>query len=199
MRDLKIVEGIAKGGEYREVAMRALLRKSRKVPKSVESRTQIQKELVEECFHDAVMELQKKVEANEYEVRKEGKLKGFLYKVTHRKAVKAVKKEKEIELRSFEEEGHEALMNEAVKMETRIQGFLDEVLKEELILICRKVLDEVGPRCKKILEEVYLHDVPMKEVAEEMGLSPENIRQCKFRCLRAIRKILIEKGVWYNG
>jgi len=57
--------------------------------------------------------------------------------------------------------------------------------KEELIVMCKKSLKLLTEKCQKILLLYYVHNLSMKEIADEMALSSSDVsKTMKSRCYK---------------
>jgi len=57
--------------------------------------------------------------------------------------------------------------------------------KEEMIVYCKKALEQLNERCQTILTAFYVHKLSMKEIAIEMELSSSDVsKTLKMRCYK---------------
>jgi len=72
--------------------------------------------------------------------------------------------------------------------------FVDELESQQLI---REAIFELPDRCRELVNLLFF-DIPPKpyaEVAEQLGLAIGSIGFIRGRCLKKLRKILVEKGL----
>ncbi len=71
---------------------------------------------------------------------------------------------------------------------------LDEYQDAHQKELVRKLLNEIGDPCKKLLELMFIHGYSAEAVVEEMGYSDERVvRKRKSLCLKKMRELVSEK------
>jgi RNA polymerase sigma factor (sigma-70 family) len=69
-----------------------------------------------------------------------------------------------------------------------------DIEKEEQIQIIDKLLEELGNPCKTLLKNYYYLKMSMKEIAQAMSYSSENVaKNQKYKCLERAKKIFKDK------
>ncbi|MCO6476976.1 MAG: sigma-70 family RNA polymerase sigma factor [Phaeodactylibacter sp.] len=72
--------------------------------------------------------------------------------------------------------------------EPEVSGYFDLEWQKELV---RRLLDEVGENCKKILVLSFIEENADDAIAEKMNIPTENaVRQRRFQCLEKLRKMM---------
>lgn len=101
-----------------------------------------------------------------------------LIKSKNRKEKKISNKESEVRL-LFYENGYNTVE--------------ESIQKEHLIKICKKALASLTKRCQQILIAFYVHNMSMKEIAEEIELSSSDVaKTLKSRCFKSWQKAINE-------
>jgi len=72
-------------------------------------------------------------------------------------------------------------------------GLVEQIEREQML---RQALEELTPRCRKMLEMLFLDEnpAPYADVANRLGLAIGSIGFIRQRCLKRLRKILEERG-----
>ena len=53
-----------------------------------------------------------------------------------------------------------------------------------------KLLQRIDPKCRKLLINLFIKERPPKEIAKELNINRNTLRQQKFRCLSKLRKLM---------
>ena len=92
--------------------------------------------------------------------------------------------------------------NTAEDSESLLQSAATDPLPDEAVLrleeghIVRLAVEELNPRCRQLLELLYLTETPASyaEVSQKLSISMGAIGPTRARCLDRLRKILLQKG-----
>ncbi|MCI8482949.1 MAG: sigma-70 family RNA polymerase sigma factor [Lachnospiraceae bacterium] len=76
------------------------------------------------------------------------------------------------------------------------KGLDKELEKEELKEAMAGLLKNLKSSYKEVLILQYYHEVPVQEIAEELGTTPDNVRHISMRAKRKLQDILEERGLW---
>ena len=74
---------------------------------------------------------------------------------------------------------------------------LDEIVRAEVMGELHHAVDKLPERARQIITETYLNGKTNQEVADEMGLSLQTVKNQKLRALSLLRKDLFFILVWY--
>ncbi len=66
---------------------------------------------------------------------------------------------------------------------------------EEQLSIAMKAFEELGEACKSLLTRFYFEKKSMKEIAIELQLDKASTRNKKYRCMQALRKLVMEMNL----
>ena len=72
----------------------------------------------------------------------------------------------------------------------------DEISSLEFQVTLSKALDQLDPRCRKLITEMYLSkpDRKYREIASLIGIKPNSFGPLRKRCLIKLREILEKMG-----
>ncbi len=117
----------------------------------------------------------------------EAKLKTYLYAVARRLWLKQLNRRNKTPLKSAEFTGDET--------ETDMPDDLhDHEEKEERFKIMSQALSKLGEPCKSLLEDFYLRQMSMQEIAEKFGYTtPDNAKTQKYKCLNRLKKLFFDR------
>lgn len=117
----------------------------------------------------------------------EAKLKTYLYAVARRLWLKQLSRQNKTPVKSaeFTEDETEADIPE---------DFQDHEEKEERFAIMSHALSKLGEPCKSLLEDFYLRQMSMQEIAEKFGYTnPDNAKTQKYKCLNRLKKLFFDQ------
>lgn len=117
----------------------------------------------------------------------EAKLKTYLYAVARRLWLKQLNRRNKTPLKSaeFSEDETEADIPD---------NFHDHEEKEERFTIMSQALSNLGEPCKSLLEDFYLRQMSMQEIAEKFGYTnPDNAKTQKYKCLNRLKKLFFDQ------
>lgn len=77
-------------------------------------------------------------------------------------------------------------------------GFMDNIQdheeKEERFKVMSQALSKLGEPCKTLLEDFYLRQMSMQEIAEKFGYTnPDNAKTQKYKCLNRLKKLFFDQ------
>jgi len=68
--------------------------------------------------------------------------------------------------------------------------------REERYLLMEKALGNLGEPCKTLVEDFYLRNLSMQEIAEKFGYTnPENAKTQKYKCMVRLKKLFFSVKV----
>lgn len=117
----------------------------------------------------------------------EAKLKTYLYAVARRLWLKQLSRQNKTPVKSaeFTEDETEADIPE---------DFQDHEEKEERFAIMSHALSKLGEPCKSLLEDFYLRQMSMQDIAEKFGYTnPDNAKTQKYKCLNRLKKLFFDQ------
>lgn len=132
---------------------------------------------VEDIYNDAIIIFRKNLIQGK--IKELPNLKAYLNSIcinlsreNKRKILRSSKKAEEVRLLLYEN-NHNVVED-------------DNELSQERINICRKALKTLSERCQNILTSFYVHQMSMKEIAEQLGLSSKDVaKTLKSRCYKS--------------
>nr|WP_256471346.1 sigma-70 family RNA polymerase sigma factor [Solitalea agri] len=136
-----------------------------------------------DIYQEAIIVLYDKIKAGSFELN--SKLKTFIYSVCRRLWLKRLK-----------------LMSRSAGSVTDFQEFLpiEEDLerheeKDAQLNLMEGALSKLGEPCKTIIEDYYLHNQSMQDIAEKFGYTnAENAKNQKYKCLMRLKKIFFQSN-----
>lgn len=117
----------------------------------------------------------------------EAKLKTYLYAVARRLWLKQLNRRNKTPLKSAEFTGDETEADMPDDLH-------DHEEKEERFKIMSQALSKLGEPCKSLLEDFYLRQMSMQEIAEKFGYTnPDNAKTQKYKCLNRLKKLFFNQ------
>lgn len=114
----------------------------------------------------------------------EAKLKTYLYAVAKRLWLKQLNRQNKVPLKSSDfdrEELEDSLPDEDLQ---------DHNEKEERFKVLSEALLKLGEPCKSLLEDFYMRQMSMQEIADKFGYTnPDNAKTQKYKCLNRLKKL----------
>lgn len=111
-----------------------------------------------------------------------GNMRAWLYLVARNLCLNALKKEK----RGFPAEIPDVPDGEA--------GILEQFIKKEQNRMLYRAMARLPSRKREILQLQYFSGLPLREIAEILRVSPENVRVLSHRAKQELKKYLKEDG-----
>lgn len=114
----------------------------------------------------------------------EAKLKTYLYAVAKRLWLKQLNRQNKVPVKSADfssEELEDSLPDDDLQ---------DHNEKEERFKVLSEALLKLGEPCKSLLEDFYVRQMSMQEIAEKFGYTnPDNAKTQKYKCLNRLKKL----------
>ncbi|SFN79728.1 RNA polymerase sigma factor, sigma-70 family [Algoriphagus ornithinivorans] len=118
---------------------------------------------------------------SEGKFRAESSIKSFLYSICRNLWITELRKRKSSAAR------HEKYEERTEKVDSDVS---ESIAKTESLKYIMGLFQELGDKCKQILQLFYYEELPMKEICEKLDFSSEQVlRNKKYKCLKS----LIEK------
>lgn len=118
---------------------------------------------------------------SEGKFRAESSIKSFLYSICRNLWITELRKRKSSAAR------HEKYEESTEKVDSDVS---ESIAKTESLKYIMGLFQELGDKCKQILQLFYYEELPMKEICEKLDFSSEQVlRNKKYKCLKS----LIEK------
>lgn len=118
---------------------------------------------------------------SEGKFRAESSIKSFLYSICRNLWITELRKRKSSAAR------HEKYEESTEKVDSDVS---ESIAKTESLKYIMGLFQELGNKCKQILQLFYYEELPMKEICEKLDFSSEQVlRNKKYKCLKS----LIEK------
>ncbi|UKJ06359.1 RNA polymerase sigma factor [Solitalea lacus] len=136
-----------------------------------------------DIYQEAIIVVYDKIKSGSFELN--SKLKTFIYSVCRRLWLKRLK-----------------LMSRSAGNVTDFQDFIpveDDLERHEekdaQLNLMEGALIKLGEPCKTIIEDYYLHNQSMQEIAEKFGYTnAENAKNQKYKCLMRLKKIFFQSS-----
>lgn len=184
--DQELVAAIKKGGPGRQEAIRYVYNKAdlrRKVIHFVRN-NQGNEEDGNDMFHEGIIVLDRNIREDKF--RAESSLEGYLYSICRFLWQNQRRKKARVDLK---EDPSQLDQVEATTPEIQL-------LTEEKKSLLRRALEQLGERCKRILE-LWQLSYSMEEIAAEMEFSSAQMaRKNKYRCQQSLLKFLQDQPKW---
>ncbi|TFV97456.1 sigma-70 family RNA polymerase sigma factor [Algoriphagus kandeliae] len=115
--------------------------------------------------------------------RGESSIKSILYSIAKNQWISEIRKRKSTQKRNehFHTQGQEnsAIITEAIS-------------RQEDYNFIMRLFEQLGERCRRILQLFYYEELPMKEICEQMEFSSEQVlRNKKYKCLKALHESVL--------
>lgn len=184
--DQELVEAIKRGGSGRQEAIRFIYNKNdlrRKVVHFVRN-NQGNEADGNDMFHEGIIVLDRNIREDKF--RAESSVEGYLYSICRFLWQNQRRKKARIDLKE-----------DATQMD-QVEDSTPEVelLSDEKKNILRRALEQLGERCKQILE-LWQLSYSMEEIATEMNFSSAQMaRKNKYRCQQSLLKFFKEQPQW---
>lgn len=111
----------------------------------------------------------------------------YIHTTVRRRAYNLCKRKNMQEDNGLEEWQHGEILEKSLD-----KGLEEEELKEAMAGLLKNLKDSY----KEVLVLQYYHEMPVQEIAEELGTTPDNIRHISMRAKRKLQDILEERGLW---
>ncbi len=140
-----------------------------------------------DIFQDAVLILFYKVKTGQYSEHAD--LVGFLYTVARNLWIDRMRREKRFQ-------NH---ISQISRNETDWGDQLKELLDREKSEAFKKVFEQLGENCQKLLHLAVFEKLSMRQISEKMGYSNENVAKSNhYRCKQYLGKLVKENSVIFN-
>ncbi len=135
-----------------------------------------------DLFQDAVIILYKQVSNRTYNEEKY-KIAGFLYTVSKNLWINRAKK------KSVEKDWYEK------KQEDEIEPtVLEDLIDSEKKKLLNHVFKQIGDECVKLLTYSVYQELTMKEIADIIGMTENNVRVQSHRCKKKLRELVLNNS-----
>lgn len=184
--DQALVAAIKKGGSGRQEAIRFIYDKAelrRKVIHFVRN-NQGNEADGNDMFHEGIIVLDRNIREDKF--RAESSIEGYLYSICRFLWQNQRRKKAKVDLKE-----------DATQMD-QVESSTPEVqlLTNEKKAILQRALEQLGERCKRILE-LWQLSYSMEEIATEMDFSSAQMaRKNKYRCQQSLLKFFKEQPKW---
>lgn len=176
LKDREILENIAKGqdNEALSTLYRISLPKIRKYILSNSGR----EEDVKDIFQDTIVIFYRHVKTGKF--REDGDIDAFLFHVARNLyityATRYMKRNVKAEM--------------AEETDTS-ENIVQQLIREEKQQLIQNLFEDLGSTCSKLLKLVTFQKLSMKEIAEQMGFSNENVAKTKnYKCRQRLAQLI---------
>jgi RNA polymerase sigma-70 factor (family 1) len=111
----------------------------------------------------------------------EGSIKAWLYSTVRNAAIDHLRKVKRLRV-------SESGLQSATTIE---QSVLHTIIQTETIDHIVQTIGKLPPQCRRIFRLFYLHGKSYNEIAQELNLSPQTVRNQKLRATKLLRKMIL--------
>lgn len=144
------------------------------------------KEHAKDIFQEAFISVWKNVKNNKFESQNESALQGYLYQIAKNKWMDV--------LRSKTFKKTNALNN---KKQTLISDETDKILLEDELFESKlnKTMDAfkaLGQPCKQLLTTFYFDKKSLRDIALELKIEENSVRNKKYRCMQKLRELALK-------
>lgn len=123
--------------------------------------------------------------------RGDSTIKSFLYSICKNLWISELRKRKSTQLRH---DNYQAISHQ---IEVDITEAIE---KQENLNYVMRLFEQLGEKCKTILELFYYKELPLKEISEKLGFSSEQVlRNKKYKCLKALNDSVKSSPEIYNN
>ncbi|MCS7018480.1 MAG: sigma-70 family RNA polymerase sigma factor [Cytophagales bacterium] len=132
-----------------------------------------------DVYQEAFIVLYENVQRPDFQLR--CSIKTFLYSVSRNHWLKRLQAKKiKTDLKDIEE--FIPFVEDSVSIE-----------REARLVMVESAMQRLGEPCRTILEDYYLHEMSMAEIAEKMGYTnADNAKTQKYKCFNRLKKIINE-------
>lgn len=88
-----------------------------------------------------------------------------------------------------------ALSTDTVDIPDQLGDLEDAAIQRETARLLRQAIDRMRPRDREIFLRTYYYLQNSKEIAQEMGISPNTVRSCLMRGRKVLQKTLGKEGL----
>lgn len=135
-----------------------------------------------DLFQETMIVLYDKSKEPEFTL--EAKLKTYLYAVAKRLWLKQLNRQNKVPSKSSD------FNNEELEDSLPDDDIQDHNEKEERFKVLSEALLKLGEPCKSLLEDFYLRQMSMQEIADKFGYTnPDNAKTQKYKCLNRLKKL----------
>lgn len=184
--DQELVTAIKSGGAGRQAAIRFIYQKADLRQKVIHFVCQNRgnEEDGSDMFHEGIIVLDRNI--REHKFRAESSLEGYLYSICRFLWQNQRRKKARIDLKDD--------FSQMDQIETTTPE--TQLLSDEKKNLLRRALDELGERCRRILE-LWQLSYSMEEIATEMDFSSAQMaRKNKYRCQQSLMEFFQEQPNW---
>jgi RNA polymerase sigma-70 factor (family 1) len=111
----------------------------------------------------------------------EGSIKAWLYSTVRNASIDHLRKVKRLRV-------SESGLQSATTIE---QSVLHTIIESETIDRIIETIGKLPPQCRRIFRLFYLHGKSYNEIAQELNLSPQTVRNQKQRAAKLLRKMIL--------
>jgi RNA polymerase sigma-70 factor (family 1) len=133
--------------------------------------------LAQEITSDAFTKLWQ----NRQTLATEGSIKAWLYSTVRNASIDHLRKVKRLRV-------SESGLQSATTIE---QSVLHTIIESETIDRIIETIGKLPPQCRRIFRLFYLHGKSYNEIAQELNLSPQTVRNQKQRAAKLLRKMIL--------
>jgi RNA polymerase sigma-70 factor (family 1) len=106
------------------------------------------------------------------------KVKFLLYKIVRNASIDYLREQKNRKLNS---------LSFSNSLEISERTIMEKLVETEIHSRLYQLLSKLPPRCRQIFQMFYFHDKPIKEIAQELGISVNTVKTQKQRAIQFLR------------
>lgn len=182
MTDSSLISVLSQGGKAAERGLAEVYQSYKSPVMKFLQNMGAEREESRDIFQDAVIALYENILNGKF--RGESSLSSYLHGIARFSFLNR-KKRSVLDIRVKEE----------LEIPSITPDHLPQMVKEEQLHLLEGLFETLGKQCKETLTLSIFHHYDMKEIAERLSLSSEQIaRNKKYRCLSRLRQLLEERG-----
>ncbi|MES1161104.1 MAG: sigma-70 family RNA polymerase sigma factor, partial [Bacteroidota bacterium] len=82
-----------------------------------------------------------------------------------------------------------------IRYSQKIEELLpNEIIDAEVFIVLARLIEQLPGKCRKIFELIYYNNMTTSEIAQEMGITNQNVLNQKARAIHILRSGLMQKS-----
>jgi len=144
------------------------------------------KEDAKDIYQEAFIALWKRVRQDNFEIKNESAMDGFIYRVAKNKWMDQLRSagyKKNVSYDQLAEDGYESVADENTNQDDSNQNKLATAMH---------AFKNLGDECKNLLLKFYFEKKSMNEIAKELKLDSASTRNKKYRCMKKLKELALQ-------
>ena len=143
------------------------------------------REQAKDIFQDAFIAVWKNIKNNRFIPDTRGSVNGYLYTIAKNKWMDYLRSPAYKKRVSYND-------RENVHMAYIPENDGEAAEREKKLTLTMKAFEKLGEGCKSLLTGFYFGKKTMEQIAKELKMDPGSVRNKKYRCMQALRKLALE-------